>query len=58
MSIYFFWGDEDYLIDKELKKYRAKLDKNFAEMNYVVYDKLEISSTYDVWKDDDSPKHQ
>lgn len=40
MGIYFFYGDEDYLIDKELKKFRSKLDKNFSEMNYVVYDRL------------------
>lgn len=40
MGIYFFYGNEDYLIDKELKKFRDKLDKNFSEMNYVVYDSL------------------
>lgn len=40
MGIYFFYGEEDYLIDKELKKFRDKLDKNFSEMNYVVYDSL------------------
>lgn len=40
MGVYFFYGDEDYLIDKELKKFRGKLDKNFSEMNYVVYDEL------------------
>lgn len=48
MSVYFFWGDEDYLIDKELKKYRSKLDKNFAQMNYVVYDKLSFSELISV----------
>lgn len=48
MAIYFFWGDEDYLIDKELKKYRSKLDKNFAQMNYVVYDKLSFSDLISV----------
>ena len=40
MSIYFFYGDEEYFINKELEKYRSKLDSNFSEMNYVVYDKL------------------
>ena len=40
MGIYFFYGDEDYLIDKELKKYRAKLDTTFSDMNYVAYDSL------------------
>lgn len=40
MSVYFFYGDEEYLIDKELQKFRDKLDKNFSEMNYIVYDEL------------------
>ena len=40
MGVYFFYGDEDYLIDKELKKFRDKLDKNFSEMNYVICDEL------------------
>lgn len=40
MGVYFFYGDEEYLINKELKKYRDKLDKNFSEMNYAVYDRL------------------
>ncbi len=38
MAIYFFYGDEDYLIDEELKSYRSKLDSNFSAMNYTVYD--------------------
>ena len=38
--MYFFYGDEEYLIDKELQKFRDKLDKDFGEMNYVVYDEL------------------
>lgn len=38
MGIYFFYGDEDYLIEEELKSYRSKLDENFASMNYVVHD--------------------
>lgn len=40
MGVYFFYGDEEYLINKELKKYRDKLDTNFSDMNYVFYDKL------------------
>lgn len=38
MGIYFFYGDEDYLLDEELKKYRDKLDTNFSSMNYAVHD--------------------
>ena len=48
MGIYFFYGDEDYLIDKELKKFRDKLDKNFSEMNYVVYDELTYTDLISV----------
>ena len=40
MGVYFFYGDEDYLIDQELKKYRDTLDVNFSAMNYTVYDSL------------------
>lgn len=39
MGVYFFYGDEDYLIDTELEKFSSKLDKNFSPMNYKVYDK-------------------
>ena len=40
MGIYFFYGDEDYLIDKELERYKNKLDKNFLEMSYSEFDRL------------------
>lgn len=34
MSIYFFYGDEDYNIEQEIKQLKKKLlDKNFAAMN-------------------------
>ena len=48
MGVYFFYGDEEYLIDKELEKYRAKLDKNFSEMNYSVYEKLDYADLISV----------
>ena len=38
MGIYFFYGDEDYLLEEELNKYREKLDKSFSTMNYVVHE--------------------
>lgn len=40
MGIYFYYGDEDYLIDEELEKFRSKLDKNFSEMNYALHSEL------------------
>lgn len=39
MSIYFFYGDEDYNIELEIKKLKKKLlDKNFAAMNFKTVD--------------------
>ena len=39
MSIYFFYGDEDYNIELEIKKLKKKLlDKNFATMNFKIAD--------------------
>jgi DNA polymerase-3 subunit delta len=39
MSIYFFYGDEDYNIEQEVKKLKKKLlDKNFAAMNFKTAD--------------------
>ena len=35
MSVYFFYGDEDYNIELEIKKLKTKLlDNNFASMNF------------------------
>lgn len=35
MGIYFFYGDEDYNIEQEIKKLKKKLlDKSFASMNF------------------------
>lgn len=39
MSIYFFYGDEDYNLEKEIKKLKKKLlDKNFSAMNFKSVD--------------------
>ncbi len=39
MSIYFFYGDEDYNIELEIKKLKKKLlDKNFSAMNFKSID--------------------
>lgn len=39
MSIYFFYGDEDYNIEQEIKKLKKKLlDKNFSSMNFKTAD--------------------
>lgn len=38
MAIYFFYGDEDFLIDAEVTKLKKNLDKNFLEMSFKTYD--------------------
>jgi len=39
MSVYFFYGDEDYNIELEIKKLKKKLlDKDFAAMNFKTAD--------------------
>lgn len=35
--IYFFYGDEEFNISNEIKKFKDKLDKNFLEMSYKYY---------------------
>lgn len=38
MSVYFFYGDEDYNIEQEIEKLKKGLDKNFLEMSFKTYD--------------------
>lgn len=38
MAVYFFYGDEDYNIEKAVEKLKQGLDKNFAAMNYKTFD--------------------
>ena len=38
MAIYFFYGDEDFNIEKEIGKLKSGLDKNFLEMSFKTYD--------------------
>ncbi|MBR1681424.1 DNA polymerase III subunit delta [bacterium] len=38
MTVYFFYGDEDYNIEQAIEKLKQGLDKNFASMNYKVFD--------------------
>ncbi|MBQ8458496.1 DNA polymerase III subunit delta [bacterium] len=36
--IYFFYGDEEFNLSKEVKKFKDKLDKNFIEMSFKSYE--------------------
>lgn len=38
MSIYFYYGDEDYNIEQAINEKRELLDKNFSAMNFKSYD--------------------
>ncbi len=38
MAVYFFYGEEDFNIEKEIEKLKGTLDKNFLEMSFKVYD--------------------
>ncbi len=38
MSIYFFYGEEDFNIEQEIGKLKKGLDKNFLEMSFKTYD--------------------
>lgn len=37
MAVYFFYGEEDFNIEQEIDKFKSKLDKNFLEMSFKIY---------------------
>ena len=41
MTVYFFYGDEDFLIDSELDAMRSKLNPDFISMSYKIFDNPE-----------------
>ena len=38
MTVYFYYGQEDFNIEQEIKKHKKTLDKNFLAMNYKSFD--------------------
>lgn len=44
MTVYFFYGDEDYNIELKLEEMKSKLNKDFIAMNYQALDNPEYSS--------------
>lgn len=38
MTVYFFHGEEDFNIEKEIEGLKKTLDKNFLEMSFKIYD--------------------
>lgn len=38
MAVYFFYGEEDFDIEKEVGKLKKGLDKNFLDMSFKTYD--------------------
>ncbi len=48
MAIYFFWGQEEYLMDKEIKKLKNELlDASFVSMAYKVFDNPSFDTLLD-----------
>lgn len=41
MAVYFYYGDEDFLIDSEVESMRSKLNPDFISMSYKVLDNPE-----------------
>lgn len=48
MAIYFFYGEEDYNIEQEIKKLKSGLDKNFLEMSFKTYDNPPFSDLISI----------
>lgn len=49
MALYFFHGQEDFLIEKEIKKLKEKLlDKNFIAMNYKTFSNPSFLDLMDI----------
>ncbi len=48
MAIYFFYGEEDYNIEKEIEKLKSGLDKNFLEMIFKTYDNPPFSDLISI----------
>ena len=48
MAVYFFWGQEEYLMDIEIKKLKNKLlDNSFMSMAYKVFDNPSFTELLD-----------
>lgn len=48
MAVYFFYGDEDFLIDSEIESMKSRLNKDFISMSYQTFDNLEYSNLISV----------
>ena len=48
MAVYFFYGDEDFLIDSALDNMRSKLNPDFISMSYRVLDNPEYPELINV----------
>ena len=43
MAVYFFYGDEDYLIDAQIESMRSKLNPDFLPMSFKIFDNPNFS---------------
>ena len=48
MAVYFFYGDEDYLIDSQIEAMRLKLNPDFLSMSFKTFDNPEYGDLISV----------
>lgn len=48
MAVYFFYGDEDFLIDAQIESMRSKLNPDFLSMSFKIFDNPEYSELISV----------
>ena len=48
MAVYFFYGDEDFLIDSEIQSMRSKLNPDFLSMSFKTFDNPEYQELISV----------
>ncbi len=48
MSVYFFYGDEEYNIELELERMRSKLNQDFISMNFQQFDNPDYSTLINI----------
>jgi DNA polymerase-3 subunit delta len=48
MAVYFYYGDEDFLIDSEIERMRAKLNPDFISMSFNILDNPEYSELINI----------
>ncbi len=48
MAVYFYYGDEDFLIDSQIETMRSKLNPDFLSMSFKTFDNPEYSELINI----------